>query len=163
MCSSTSFVMLLVEDHEGDQKLIGSALAAQRIEIDLRVTSCAEDALRYLLRSSSGDENSPWPDLILLDLNMPGMGGKEFLMHVKAHSDLCGIPIVVLTTSDSELDISECYEMHAAGYIQKPTCLDELKDVMENVITYWRASCLLARDSSPVDIVGTAQTGPPVE
>ncbi len=148
MVSSASFVILLVEDDPGDQKLIISALAAQDMMVDLRAMSCSEDALRYLLCSGNGDIERPWPDLILLDLNMPGMGGKEFLVHAKAHSDLRGIPVVVLTASASELDIDECYEMHAAGYIQKPAGPDELKDVMENVVAYWRTSCFLARDGS---------------
>ena len=159
MCSSMSLVMLLVEDDQGDQKLMRAALAAQDMTIDLHIMSSAEDALRYLLYSGNGDIERPWPDLILLDLNMPGMGGKEFLVHVKSHSDLRSIPIVVLTTSGSELDIDECYEMHAAGYIQKPAGPNELKDVMENVVAYWRTSCLLARYGSPNDAIGTVEEG----
>ena len=97
------------------------------------------------------------PDVVVLDLIMPGMDGKEFLMHAKAHGDMCGIPVVVLTTSASELDIDECYEMHAAGYIQKPASPEELKDVMENIVTYWRTSCLLARGRSSDDAIGSVE------
>lgn len=145
MCSSASFVILLVEDDRGDQKLVRDALAAQDMRVDLRAMSRAEDALRYLLARGDEDSQRPWPDLILLDLNMPGMGGKELLKRVKSHGELCHIPIVVLTTSASDLDIDECYEMHAAGYIQKPAVTGELRDVMEKVVTYWHKSCFLAR------------------
>jgi len=151
--------MLLVEDDQCDQKLMRGALAAQDVEIDLHVMSSAEDALRYLLNSGNGDPERPLPDLILLDLNLPGMGGKEFLMHVKSHSDLCSIPVVVLTTLASRIDIDECYAMHAAGYIQKPTGPNGFRDVMENVVAYWRASCLRARDGSPEAAPGTVTDG----
>jgi CheY-like chemotaxis protein len=155
--NSSVLVVLLVEDDGGDQKLIREALSAHDMTIDLHMMPCGEDALRYLMCSGHGDTRRPWPDLILLDLNMPGMGGKEFLKHAKTHSDMCGIPVVVLTTSASEVDIDECYEMHAAGYIQKPASPNELKEVIDNVVAYWRTSCLLAKGGSPDDTVRTAE------
>ena len=128
------FNILLVEDDPGDQKLVRSALAAQETAIELHIAPCAEDALRYLSRSEESDSESPWPDLILLDLNMPGMGGKDFLMYLKGREDLCVIPVVVLTTSDSEVDINECYGLHAAGYVQKPGKPGELREIMRNMV-----------------------------
>ena len=80
------------------------------------------------------------PQLIFLDLNMPGMGGKEFLKWIKSNEKYKNIPVVVLTTSDSEADIIECYKLHAAGYIQKPASVQELKTIMKQTIKYWSTS-----------------------
>jgi CheY-like chemotaxis protein len=137
MNSSKSLVVMLVEDDTGDQKLIKSALAMQQENTELHIAASAEEALGYLDDIAKLDADSPWPDLILLDLNMPGMGGKEFLRHMKSHEDLCSIPVVVLTTSDSETDVRECYESHAAGYIQKPTSATELKRILKETTRYW--------------------------
>ena len=137
-----SCVILLVEDDPGDQKLIKSALTSQTMPIDLHVVPCAEDALRYLKIDENGTTEDSWPDLILLDLNMPGMGGKEFLMYLKASEHLCVIPVVVLTTSGSEADVDECYGLHAAGYIQKPGNPGELRDIMNNMLMYWFDNCI---------------------
>ena len=130
------FVILLGADDSADQKLAKQALRSQSIDVMLHVVPSAEEALRYLARSEDGDVASLWPHLILLDLNMPGMGGREFLMHVKSRPHLCTIPVVVLTTSDSEDDIQACYAMQSAGYVQKPSGGD-LKRIMENLLMYW--------------------------
>lgn len=140
MNSSKKFlVMFLVEDDPGDQKLVKSALAAQEAPIELEIVSSGEEALRYLMNN----ELHLKPNLILLDLNMPGMGGKEFLKCIKADENLSDIPVVILTTSDSETDIEECYKLHAAGYIQKPGSVQELKNIMKETIKYWSATALL--------------------
>ena len=139
------FNMLLVEDDPGDQKLVKSALSAQDVKINLHIASCAEDALKYLQLSENGDVDCPWPNLIVLDLNMPGMGGKEFLTYIKAEKALCSIPVVILTTSDSEADIKECYGMYAAGYIQKPGKPAEFRNIVRNMITYWFTDGLSAK------------------
>ena len=123
MESLRPITMLLVEDDPGDQKLIRKSLENQRISNDVFVVETGEDALDYLCRSKAGDDECPQPDLILLDLNMPGMGGKEFLRRIKGDDVLDTIPVVILTTSDSERDILESYKLHASGYIRKPVSL----------------------------------------
>lgn len=140
MNSSKYLIMFLIEDDPGDQKLVKSALAAQEAPIELRIVGSAEEALRYLLHNDDEGEQYPRPNLILLDLNMPGMGGKEFLKCIKANENLNNIPVVILTTSDSETDIQECYKLHAAGYIQKPRNVQELREVMKKTIKYWSAA-----------------------
>jgi len=130
-------VVLLVEDDPGDQKLVGRALSNQEMSCKLHIVGSAEEALEYLQRSRDEDTKSPRPDLILLDLNMPGMGGKEFLKCIKADNDLCAIPVVVLTVSDSEIDIQQCYESHAAGYIRKSATVDEFQKLVEKLSKYW--------------------------
>ena len=81
------------------------------------------------------------PDLILLDLNMPGIGGKEFLKCIKADNQLDTIPVVILTTSDSDQDIIDSYKLHASGYIKKPVSLIGFKDVLRDLEEYWFVIC----------------------
>ncbi len=133
--------ILLVEDDLGDQKLIKKSLLNQKISNELFITSSGEEALDFLSQSKAGAAECPEPDLILLDLNMPGMGGKEFLKHIKADSELDTIPVVILTTSDSEQDILESYKLHASGYIKKPVTLDGFHQVMSKMEEYWFTIC----------------------
>lgn len=136
-----SVVILLVEDDQGDQKLIKRSLASEKIINEIHVANNGEEALEYLQRCKNSDNEAPIPDLILLDLNMPGMGGKEFLREIKSDNEFCSIPVVVLTTSDSDKDILESYELQAAGYIKKPVSLQEFQDVIQNLSEYWFVIC----------------------
>ena len=130
-------IVLLVEDDLGDRKLVKKALANQEMPNELYVAASGEGALEYLQRSKSGDAVCPRPNLILLDLNMPGMGGKEFLRRIKADDDLCSIPVVVLTVSDAEIDIQESYKLKAAGYVQKRASSKEFQKVVGELAKYW--------------------------
>lgn len=134
-------IILLVEDDPGDQKLIKKSLLNQRISNELFVAESGEDALDYLSGSKAGDSGRPMPDLILLDLNMPGMGGKEFLRSIKADDKLDTIPVVILTTSDSEQDVIDSYKLHASGYIRKPVNLEGLRGMMSKLEEYWFTIC----------------------
>jgi CheY-like chemotaxis protein len=137
-------VMLVIEDDLGDQKLLRSALSNLSIPVAFTIHGTAEEALEYL--SQANDEvGVVHPNLILLDLNMPGMGGKEFLRRVKANEVLCPIPVVVLTTSDAQSDIEQCYSLHAAGYIQKPSTPNELRQIMAKVTEYWFSNSQLVK------------------
>ena len=129
--------VLLVEDEAGDQKLIKTALLGQNDKLKLKIVSSGEAAIDYLQMSLVDSHWYPIPNLILLDLNMPGMGGKEFLKLIKADDNLCSIPVVVVTTSDIESDIEDCYAMHAAGYVQKSISVQELNDVIKKLARYW--------------------------
>ncbi len=139
--------ILLVEDDLGDQKLIKLSLEGQRISNDVFVVETGEEALDYLSRSKAGDNECQAIDLILLDLNMPGMGGKEFLRRIKEDDQLDTIPVVILTTSDSEQDILESYKLHAAGYIKKPVSLEGFREVMHDLEEYWFVICRLVREA----------------
>ncbi len=134
-------VILLVEDDLGDQRLIEKSLCNEKILNELITVNDAESALQYLQRSQDGDKESPRPDLILLDLNLPGMFGKEFLKRIKASPELNTIPVVVLTTSDSEQDILESYKLQAAGYVKKPITLQGFQEVMKDMEEYWFVVC----------------------
>lgn len=140
--------ILLVEDSKVDQKLIKTSFAKQKISNTLHIENCGEKALEYLSECKNGDRQNMRPDLILLDLNMPGMGGKEFLRRIKEDDDLVTIPVVILTTSDSEQDILESYQMHAAGYVKKPVDLQEFYGVVTKLNTYWFSICKLVHEKS---------------
>jgi CheY-like chemotaxis protein len=138
-------VILLVEDDPGDQKLVKYALQFQRHQSNLEIVGTAEEALDYLRRSVDGDESAPRPDIILLDLNMPGMGGKRFLRNIKADEQLCTIPVVVVSTSGAEQDVTESYKLHASGYVQKSSSLDKLRRIIQKLTQYWFATSTLVK------------------
>jgi CheY-like chemotaxis protein len=133
--------IMLVEDDLGDQKLIKMSLKEQRIANMPVVASSAEEALEYLEKNKMEDHDDALPDLILLDLNMPGMGGKEFLRQMKADPVFGAIPVVILTTSDSDKDILESFKLHAAGYVRKPVNLTDFQEVMQTLTDYWFTIC----------------------
>ena len=133
--------ILLVEDDLADQKLIKASLRNQKIANDLRIVNSGEEALDFLYHRGNYAKDTSRPELILLDLNMPGMGGKEFLKRIKDDENLKQIPVVILTTSDSERDILDSYKLQASGYVSKPVTLDEFKKVMEKIDEYWFVLC----------------------
>jgi len=135
--------ILLVEDDPADQKLIKSMIEKQNIGHNLRATRSAEEALDFLRSGESFAEGFTQPDLIMLDLNMPGMGGKEFLKLVKNDDGLKQIPVVILTCSTSEVDVLDSYKLQAAGFITKPAGLADLERVVRESINYWSISCRL--------------------
>jgi CheY-like chemotaxis protein len=136
-------IILLVEDDLGDQKLVKVSLQKQRIANELHVVGSGEEALDFLYQRGKYHEGAPRPDLILLDLNMPGMGGKEFLRVIKEDESLKTNPVVILTTSDSEQDIIDSYNLQASGYVKKPVDLNEFKEVMKQIGEYWFIICKL--------------------
>ena len=134
-------IILLVEDDPADQKLIRTSLLDQKIANDLRIVSSGEEALDILNQRGKYSNSTCWPELILLDLNMPGMGGKEFLKQLKNDEKLKHIPVVILTTSESERDIIDSYNLQASGYVNKPLNLEDFKKVMETIGEYWFILC----------------------
>ena len=133
-------IIMLVEDDPGDQKIIKMSLKDQRIANIPVVVSSAEEAIDYLEKNKI-DCKEALPDLILLDLNMPGMGGKEFLRLIKADPELEAIPVVILTTSDSDKDILESFKLQAAGYVKKPVSITDFQEVMQTLTDYWFTIC----------------------
>jgi len=133
--------ILLVEDDISDQKLVKKSLAEGMMCNEIFTVESGEEALEYLSRSKEAIGENYRPHLILLDLNMPGMGGKEFLRRIKSDDELAAIPVVILTTSDSEQDITESYKLHAAGYIKKPVTPEDFRYVMRTLGKYWFITC----------------------
>jgi CheY-like chemotaxis protein len=134
-------VILLVEDDLADQKLIKTSLRSEKLANDLYSVQTGEEGMDFLYHRGNYSNGTPQPDLILLDLNMPGMGGKEFLRQVKQDEKLKQIPVVILTTSDAERDIIDSYKLQASGYVHKPVTLEEFKEGMKKLKEYWFVLC----------------------
>jgi len=128
--------ILLVEDNPGDVRLTIEALADGKVRNNISVSPDGVAALAFL-RGNGAPAHAPRPDLILLDLNMPRMGGREVLAEIKADAQLRHIPIVILTTSRAEEDIIESYDLHANCYVTKPVGLPQFMDVVKSVEDFW--------------------------
>jgi CheY-like chemotaxis protein len=126
--------ILLVEDDPGDVVLVREAFDHNKVRNELRVASDGVYALEALR-----DESMPLPDLILLDLNLPRMDGRELLSEIRADPRLTRIPVVVLTTSDAESDIVRSYELHANAYVTKPVDLQRFLGVVREIDNFFVA------------------------
>lgn len=130
--------LLMVEDNPGDVDLTREALAETRsfsLE-NLHVARDGEEAMRYVRRTDEFAD-APRPDLILLDLNLPRKDGREVLAEIKGDPHLRSIPIVVLTSSDAEDDVTRSYGLHANCYVKKPGDLDRFLDIVRGIERFW--------------------------
>lgn len=128
--------ILLVEDNDGDIFLTLEALKEARIHNEVDVVKDGEKALQFLKKENEF-ANAETPDLILLDINLPKVDGKEVLARIKNDDVLKVIPVVMLTTSDSEKDIMDSYQNHANCYITKPVDFQKFMDVVQTVKNFW--------------------------
>jgi len=133
---SSPIEILLVEDNVGDVRLTKEALNDCKMHIKLTVMPDGETAMRYLRREGQYAEATK-PDLILLDLNLPGKNGREVLADIKSHEDLHRIPVVVLTSSQAEQDILQSYDLNANCYVCKPVDLDQFIKVVKSIEDFW--------------------------
>jgi CheY-like chemotaxis protein len=124
--------VLLVEDDPGDVLLTREAFEHQKVANRLHVVSNGEDAITFL-RKQGEYADAPEPDLVLLDLNLPGMHGREVLAAVKEDPHLQTIPVVVLTTSEAEEDVLRSYRLHANAYVTKPVDFDRFMAVVRAI------------------------------
>jgi len=139
--------LLLVEDNYGDALLVREAFQSAKIRNNLSVANDGEEALAMLWRK--GDHRAhPAPDLILLDLNLPGMDGREVLQTIKNDPVLKRIPVIVLTSSKAEIDILKTYDLRANGYIVKPVTFDRLQEIVASLEMFWFSVVVLARAPS---------------
>lgn len=136
-------VVLVVEDDLGDQILIEEALQASAVLKRIEIVADGEQALEYLYRLGryADAARAPRPDLILLDLNMPRLGGKEVAAKLKGDPQFRSIPIVAFTTSCREEDVALCYSIGVNSYVQKPTDFDRLQSVLRHLERYWLEIC----------------------
>ena len=130
--------LLLVEDSPGDVELTREALREARVSNRLNVVHDGAAALAYL-RGEGEFRSAPRPDLVLLDLNLPRMDGREVLAAVKADPALRRIPVVVLTTSQAERDVLQAYDLHVNAYIVKPVDLAQFLSVVQSIESFWLA------------------------
>jgi len=135
---ATPLNFLLIEDEPADAHLFRIALRDGKVPGSLHHAVDGLDALAYLGEEGKQSKN-PRPDLILLDLNMPRMNGREFLAAIKSQKELSSIPVVVLTSSDVERDVLASYQLGAAGYITKPAEMDRFVATILGLESYWRS------------------------
>ena len=134
--------ILLVEDNPGDVRLLQEAFKEGGLTCRLNITRDGEQAMAYLHKQGPYAE-SPRPSLILLDLNMPRMDGRELLAEIKSERKLSRIPIVILSTSTDQKDIQKAYELHANCYLPKPSDLDSLIQLSKVIEGFWLNAALL--------------------
>jgi two-component system, chemotaxis family, response regulator Rcp1 len=128
--------VLLVEDSPGDVRLTREALKDAKVQISLHVAQDGIEAMAFLERAGT-HVNAPRPDLILLDLNLPKKDGREVLKEIKESMSLRSIPVVILTTSSSEADVLQSYNLHANCYISKPVDLEGFLKVVQSIDSFW--------------------------
>ena len=128
--------ILLVEDNEGDIILTTEAFKDMQLENRISVVKDGEEALRFLRREGKYSDVS-LPQLILMDIHLPGINGKDLLEIIKMDEELKEIPVVMLTSSDKDADISECYDKQVNWYITKPIDYDKYTKVMHEIEAFY--------------------------
>ena len=140
MTASTSahsiFDILLVEDNRADIVLTTRAFETHHPAHRLHVVTTGDEAMAFV-RQEGTHQQASRPHLILLDLNLPGMDGREVLVEIKADRTLRRIPVVVLTSSESKDDLLACYDSHTNAYMTKPRTFDELVDLTRRLTDFW--------------------------
>lgn len=134
--SNRPFNILLVEDDPADAFLARTAIREAKLLCDVHHINDGDKALAFL-RRQDGYDAAPRPDLVLLDLNMPGRDGRQVLSEIKTDQSLCDIPVVILTTSDASSDIKTCYASGANSFVTKPVDLDGFLRAMRSIEDYW--------------------------
>jgi len=134
--------ILLVEDNPDDAELVRIAMDDAGITSTLDVVQDGAQALQYV-RKEGPFAASPRPDLVLLDLNLPGVDGREVLRTVKSDPALCSIPIVVMSTSVDDNDIEASYRMHANSFVSKPPDFDQLVTTLAAIQAFWLTAARL--------------------
>jgi chemotaxis family two-component system response regulator Rcp1 len=140
--------VLLIEDSPGDVRLTREALREANTSIHLHVASDGAEAMTFLRREGI-HLHAPRPELILLDLNLPKMDGREVLAQIKADDGLKTIPTIILTTSEAEMDIVTSYQLQANCYLSKPVQLDAFESLVKSINDFWLTRAKLPhKDSS---------------
>ncbi len=136
--NKTTLTILMADDDRDDCLLVKEAFIEARIINDLRFVHDGKELLEYLLHQGRfKEEEAPRPGLILLDLNMPLMDGRQALKKIKGDTELRSIPVVILTTSREDQDILRTYDLGANSYITKPVSFEGLVSVIKELKTYW--------------------------
>ncbi|NEQ87998.1 MAG: response regulator [Moorea sp. SIO2I5] len=134
--SSQRIEILLVEDNHGDVDLTKATLNNSKIRNNLQTVTNGKEAMAFLRRESPYTK-APRPDVILLDLNLPVMDGREVLAQIKSDPKLSLIPVIILTSSDSDQDILTSYKLNANAYVTKPLELEQFVKVLKSIENFW--------------------------
>lgn len=144
-----SLQVLLVEDSPGDVRLTRDAFSETKLRVNLSVAVDGTEAMAFLKREGEyGD--SPQPDLILLDLNLPKMDGRQVLAEIKEDPRLRTIPTIILTTSAAESDIVKSYQLQANAYLSKPVQLDAFDNLIKSISDFWLTKVKLPKHGSGI-------------
>jgi CheY-like chemotaxis protein len=144
--------VLMVEDDPDDVYLTQEALRSSRLRVNLHVADDGVEAMKYLRRE--GHVHGRRPNLILLDLNLPRMGGREVLTEIKEDPTLTDIPVVILTTSKAEEDIAASYRRHANCYISKPVDIEQFRVVVASIENFWFTVVRLPSENAQGNLSG---------
>jgi two-component system, chemotaxis family, response regulator Rcp1 len=128
--------ILLIEDSPADRDLTIMSLKRQKFSNNITFVEDGAEAIDYLFKRGR-HVNAQTPDLIILDLNLPKIDGREVLQRIKGDANLKKIPIVVLTTSDADIDIMRSYQLNANCYITKPVSLEKFREVVSSIGEFW--------------------------
>lgn len=128
--------ILLVEDNPGDVRLTQEAFKDAKVRNRLTVARDGTEAMAILHRTGPF-ENHPRPDVVLLDLNLPGLNGFDVLKRMKESETLRDIPVVIVSSSKAEQDIAKSYKLHASCYVTKPLDLDQFMEVIRSIENFW--------------------------
>jgi chemotaxis family two-component system response regulator Rcp1 len=139
--------ILLVEDSPGDVRLTQEAFRDANRSIHMHVARDGVEAMAFLKRQGT-HAHAPRPDLILLDLNLPKMDGREVLAHIKQDDGLKTIPTVILTTSEAEVDIVKGYELQANCYLSKPVQLEAFENLVRSINDFWLTKVKLPQQTA---------------
>ncbi len=132
------YCVLVADDDTDDQFMLKEAFASLHFDKEIRTVENGEELLDYLNKRGKYNEVAlPYPKLILLDLNMPKIDGRQCLRLLKESSDFCKIPIIIFSTSNNPEDISQSYELGANSYIIKPYSYNELVEIIDIIKKYW--------------------------
>lgn len=148
--------ILLVEDNEGDVLLTQEAFKSAKIANNIHVTMDGEQAMRYL-RKEEEFSDAVTPDVILLDLNLPIKSGQEVLADIKADDHLKHLPVIIMTSSQSEQDVVQTYNLHANSYIIKPLSLEQFSQVVSALENFWFMVVVLPEEDD-VEKVGLKES-----
>lgn len=143
-----SLEILLVEDNLGDIRILTEALKEVGWTGQVEVVRDGSEALEYLRRQGR-HKNARRPDLVLLDLNLPRMDGLEVLAQIKPDSSLRPIPVVMLSSSDNDQDVTTAYELHANSYVVKPPDFNGLVRALRSILEYWGATVRRSAEAWP--------------
>jgi CheY-like chemotaxis protein len=154
---SRPITILMADDDEEDCELTRDALQDSRLANQMKFVADGQELLDYLRhqgRYSNGSADAPRPGIILLDLNMPKLDGREALAQIKADESLRRIPVVILTTSNDEADVLQSYNLGVNSFITKPVTFEGLVDVMQTWSRYWLEIVELPDGEAPDDQPG---------
>ena len=140
--------ILLVEDSPGDVRLTREAFGEANVLVRMHVAADGVEAMEFL-QHKGPQSQAPRPDLILLDLNLPRMDGRQVLARLKDDPDLKAIPTIVLTTSSADIDIATSYALAANCYLTKPAQLDEFEALVRSINDFW-----LTKAKLPAQVTG---------